>query len=1043
MHTLTAWFTRNPVAANLIMLFVIVAGLFSLTEIRIEGFPSVPPRTISIVTTYPGASPEQVDLGISQRIIKALEGMPGMRRNSSVSNEGMSTVTVEKVSGYDLDRFQNEIKTRVDSISEFPQQAQRPVITRDEMTLEALLFQVYGDADEWTLQKTARLVREELLADPQITKIEAFGFRPYEIRIELDEARLEALGLSFADVSSVIARNSLDYTTGKLKEASGTITIRADGKASDFKSFANMTVRTGSDGSRVLLSDVAKIVDEFSDTDLVTRFNGKRAVGFSVFISGKGHLLRVSKAAHRIMERLQPQMPTGVEMDIWAEISPYMKERLFLLGSNAWQGLLIVFVLLALFLDLRLAFWVAMGIPISISAVLAVMGDHFLGHSLNDITTFGLILVLGILVDDAIVIGESVFESRRKIQDRFEGTIDGVNRVSTATVFGAFTTIAAFYPLLLIDNDLGKTFASFSVVVIVAILASLVESKFILPAHLAGLNLDQQKAPGHLESLWIPVQQFAWRCLDFVNYRIYQPFLRMALAHRYSALVVFVVITVVGVGSIFNGRIKTTFFPDVPGQTITVTLGMHSGSPKSLLLKNVQTIERSAQELNELLKQEFHTDQAPIARVMSAVMGDYNAEIWAELRPEKERLIKTMETLKRWRDQVGELEGAESLQFSGSFETGGGFAVEVTSRDSASLAAAVELVCEQLRRMDGVYDVIDDLKSGAPVVRLDLKPDAEHLGLSKRALAETIGDGFRGLETQRVQRDGEDVPVYLSYAPGHTRDLDDLLQSKVRTEAGALVPLGAIADVTSGYEPAAVYRKNAKRTVTIRAKLDKSVSDAMTVFERLQANAGPMLRDQYPGVELTEAGEVVEQREMETGLFKAVALIFLLIYVLLAVPLKSYWQPFIIMSVIPFGFVGAAIGHGLTGHTLSLLSFFGMLAAMGVVVNDSLVLLTRFNELRGEGVPLGEALVAAGTSRFRAIFLTTATTVCGLLPLLTESSEQAQYLIPAVISLAFGELFATPVTLCLVPLLLRVAEDFRRFFGAPEISIEEPVPRCN
>lgn len=1032
MHALTAWFTRNPVAANLLMGFVLVAGIFSLTEIRIEGFPSIPPRTVSIVTSYPGASPEQVDLSISQRITKALEGMPGMRRHSSVSNEAVSTVTVEKVSGYDLDRFQNEIKMRVDSISEFPQTAERPVITRDEMTVEALLFQVYGDADEWTLQQTARLVREELLADPEIAKVEAFGYRPYEIRIELDEARLEALGLSFADVSTVIARNSLDYSTGELKQESGTITLRADGKASDFESFARMTVRTGADGSRVLLSDVAKVVDEFSDADLVTRFNGKRAVGFSVFTSGKGHLLRVSEAAHRIMERLRPQMPTGVELDIWAEISPYMKDRLNLLGSNAWQGLLIVFALLALFLDLRLAFWVAMGIPISIAAVFLVIGDHFLGHSLNDITTFGLILVLGILVDDAIVVGESVFESRRKIRDRFEGTIDGVNRVSTATVFGAFTTIAAFYPLLLIDNDLGKTFASFSVVVIVAILASLVESKCILPAHLAALDLEKRASPGRLQSAWNAVQQFAWRCLDFLNHRVYRPLLRVALAHRYSALVGFAVITVVGIGSIFNGRIKTAFFPDVPGQTITVTLGLHSGSPKSLLLENVQTIERQARELNEQLQQEFGTDDAPIARIMTAVVGDYAAEIWAELRPEKERVVDTMETLQRWRDRVGELEGVETLQFSGTFETGGGFAVEITGRDPASLAAAVELVSNQLKGMEGVHDVIDDLKSGAPVIRLDLKPEAEHLGLSKRALAEAVGDGFRGLETQRVLRDGEDVPVYLRYGPGHTRDLGDLLRSKVRTESGALVPLGSIAEVTPGYEPAAVYRKNAKRTVTIRAKLDKTSLDAMAVFQRLKASAEPLLREQFPGVELAEAGEMVEQGEMETGLLKAVVLVFLLIYVLIAVPLKSYWQPFVIMSVIPFGFVGAAIGHGLTGHSLSLLSFFGMLAAMGVVVNDSLVLLTRFNELRSEGTPLSEALLAAGTSRFRAIFLTTTTTVCGLLPLLTERSEQAQYLIPAVISLAFGVLFTTPVTLYLIPLLLRVAEDFTRFFGAPE-----------
>lgn len=1034
MHTLTAWFTRNPVAANLLMMLSLVAGFFTLTEIRIEGFPSIPPRVVHVITIYPGANPEQVDRSISQRIVKSLEGMPGIKRNYAVSEEGLSTVSVEKISGFDMDRFQNEIKTRIDSIPNMPQMSERSLVIRDELNVEALVLNVYGNTDEATLQKTARLVREELLADPEIAKIESFGFRPYEIHIELDEERLESLGLTVQDVSMVVHQNSLDYRTGKIKGETGTITIRADDKAFNYEDFSKMPIKTEADGTRILLSDVANIVDGFSETDFVARFNGTHSVGFAVYTSGKGHLLRVSDAAHQVVSRLQPQLPEGIKLDVWAEYSQYMKDRLNLLKNNAWQGLLIVFVLLALFLDLRLAFWVAMGIPISISAVFVVMGERFLDYSLNDITTFGLIVVMGILVDDAVVVGESVFETRRKIKSPIDGTIEGVHRVATATVFGAMTTIAAFYPLLLIDNDLGKIFASFSVIVIIALIASLLESKFILPSHLAALNLESDLKRNPLTVCWGYLQKGASGALDFVNHRVYTPVIQFFLIHRYSTLVVFIAVAVVGIGSIFNGRIRTVFFPDIPGQIITVNLNMHSGSPTSLMLDNVRTIERCAEELNVALKKKFNTDEAPIARIMTAVMGDYNAQIWAELQPEKQRLVGTMETLRQWRERVGKLEGVEDLSFSGTFEIGGGFAIEVSGRDQKMIDEAVGLLSERLASLEGISDVTDDLNSGVPRIRLKLKPEAQHLGITRRMLAESIGDTFGGLEIQRVQRDSEEVKIVVMYAKDRRKHLKDLLRTKITTESGMRIPLTSVAEIISDYQPLSIYRKNMRRTIMMRAKLDKKVITASEAFAYVKQQIEPEIALRYPGIVISGAGEVEEMGEMKSGLKKAVIIIFLLIYVLLAIPLKSYWQPFVIMSVIPFGFVGAAIGHGLTGHSLSVLSFFGMLAAMGVVVNDSLVMLTRFNQLHEEGMPLNEALLVAGTSRFRAIFLTTVTTVCGLLPLLTETSEQAQYLIPAAISLAFGELFATPITLCLVPLLIRIAHDIASFFGFSEAT---------
>ncbi len=1042
MHTITAWFTKNPVAANLLMLLVLVAGFFTVTSIRIEGFPALPPSSITISTIYPGASVEQVDRGVSRRIEKALEGMPGVKRISSASEEGMSTVTVQKVSRFDLDRFQNEIKTRVDAIFNLPQQAERPIITRDEFEVEALVVQVYGDTDTHTLQKVARTVKEELLAHPKVTRLTFFGRLPYEIRVEVDDDKLRSYGLTLHEVARAIESASLDYRTGSIRSQAGKVVIRADQRAFNYREFIAMPLKTLPDGTRLLIQDVADVVDGFEEENYIARFQHQPSVGMQVFTSKKGSLIEVSKAAHEVIDRLRPQLPEGIEVDIWGEYSVYMKDRLSLLATNAWQGLLIVFILLALFLNIKLAFWVAMGIPISLAGTVVLMGGRFLDYSLNDITTFGMIVVLGILVDDAIVVGESVFDARGLIKDPIEGTIKGVHRVATATVFGCFTTVAAFYPLLLIDNDLGKIFASFAVVVIVALLVSLLESKLILPAHLAALRLDPPREKGWLRRLWQSVQSLCLGLLSFVNQRLYQPMLTRVLRHRYAALLVLATVAICGGSLIYNGWIRTVFFPEVPGQIITVNLQMKSGSPEHLTMDNVATIEQAAETVNTEAMAELGTEAPPIVRIMTALTGPFNAVIFAELRPEKERQLETMETLRRWRRGVGVLEGTEELSFSGSFETGGGFIVELGARDETVLREAVDRFTTMLSRVDGVHDIRTDFDQGNPQIRLHLKPEAQHLGLTTADLASQIGDAFGGLEVQRIQRDADEVKVYVRYKEKRRRYMQDILETRIQTQQGEWLPLSLVARIETGYVPSSLNRQNGRRVVQVRASLDKTQISATEAFGWIQQDVVPGLQALYPELTVQGAGELEEIGEVRGGLRKALFVILILIYALLAVPLKSYWQPLVIMSVIPFGFVGAAIGHGIMGHPLSVLSFFGMLAVTGVVVNDSLVMLTRFNEMRRDGASLQEALVMAGGSRFRPIVLTTVTTVCGLTPLLSETSEQAQYLIPAAISLAWGELFATPITLFIIPVLISIGEDwlspFRRAARtlAPEVTLQ-------
>jgi len=501
------------------MMLVLIGGFFTLKSIRIEGFPAIPANSVTITTVNSGASAEQIDVGISRKIEKSLEGMAGIKKITSLSEDNISAVWVQKTSRFDLNRFQNEIQERVNSIVDLPRQAERPTISRDEFKVEALLVQVYGDTDTDTLQKVARDIKNELLAHSKITKLKPFGLRPYEIHVEVDNDRLQAYDITLADIGAAIESASLDYRMGRIESENGRVVIRADSKAENYRDFASIPLLTLPDGSSLLIKDIAHVTRGFEEENRFARFQRLPSVGMQIYTSKKGHLLEVSEAAHQVVDRIRHQLPDNIKVDIWGEYAQYMKTRLSLLAVNFMQGLLIVFALLAVFLNVKLAFWVAMGIPISLAGTIVLMGDRLLGSSLNEITTFGMIIVLGILVDDAVVVGESVFASRSKIKDPVEGTIHGVRQVSTATIFGSLTTVAAFYPLLLIDNDLGKVFAGFSVVVIISLLLSLLESKLILPAHLAAICINSSTSPSKkfIPRLWGKVQSAASSFLGSLN----------------------------------------------------------------------------------------------------------------------------------------------------------------------------------------------------------------------------------------------------------------------------------------------------------------------------------------------------------------------------------------------------------------------------------------------------------------------------------------------------------------------------------------------
>ncbi len=1024
MEGLTRWFVNNPVAANLVVLLVLAGGLVSLSTLSIEGFPSIPPNSLIIEISSPGTSAREVDEGVTQWVENALAGVAGIKEISSVSYEDFSQVTVEKTVDHDMMRLMSDVKTRVDGIPSLVERSEKPVITLNEFKDHALIVQVYGDAGEKSLQQAGKRVKAALLRHPKISKVEAYGEKTPEIRLEVVRERLRALGLTMADIMEVFKQNSFTYRSGNLKSDDGTIMIRVGQQARSVEALLRIPLVCERDGARIMLKDVVTVVDGFEDDDFISLYQGKLSLGFVVYTGNKGRLMDVSAAAHGVVDQLSKELPDTIRLDIWADMSTYMNQRLTLLSSNAWQGLLIVWGILAVFLSFRLAFWVAAGIPFCIAGALMMMNQRFLDYSLNDITTFGFIIVLGILVDDAVVVGESIFEERRGSSDPVEGTVKGVSRVSTATVFGVMTTIAAFYPLMLMKNELGKILAGFSGVIMVTLLFSLLESKLVLPAHLAAITLDDPGGSSQAPTPWKRFQAMMSGLLDTFNRRVYLPVLKQALSHRYTALVIFVALASAGGWLVASGSVKTVFFPSIPGDMITVNLEMNQGSSPRLLKEKVLFIQAEAEALNRELMEETRTLKAPLRRIMASVTGSEGAQIYGELMPQDERVISTLELVDRWRQRVGTVEGAARLTFSGSYEMGGGFSLEVRSRDEQALAHAVARITAHLEGLPGVFDIHDGLKPGNPEVRIEVKDRARHLGLTPQEIAAQLGDQFGGLEADRFQRKGDGVKTVLRLAPGQRDTLSELGKTSIRTGQGGDVPLESVADLVPQYAVSHISRINGARSVSVAASLDKTRITPEQVFEGLTPVMETLNRS-YPDLSLGGEGELEETNTMKKGLVRALLLILLLIYALLAVPLKSYWKPLIIMGVIPFGFAGAVAGHLIAQVPLSLLSFFGMLALAGIVVNDSLVMVTRFSRLVDSGISPDEALVASGTSRFRAIFLTTATTVCGLIPLLSETSEQAQYLIPAAVSLAWGEIFATAITLVLVPVLLAIAFDIK------------------
>ena len=925
-----------------------------------------------------------------------------------------------------MERLKSDVKDRIDAITTFPAQVDSTTIALEQEERHVIYVQLSGGQDHATLKEAARRVRETLLDLPTVSKITTEGSRNAEITVELQEEKLRAYDLSFEEVAQAVQGHSVSLSGGTLEAASGTLSLQSRNQAYFGRDLLETRIRVSPDGGVVRLSDVARVTDGFADGQVLSIFKGAPSVRLGVQLIGKDSITETSESVLQELEELRaaPWIPEDVTLESWQNEAELIRDRLALMSSNALTGMVLVFAMLAVFLDIRVAFWVAVGIPVSFAGALYVMGPDGFDYSLNALSTFGFIITLGIVVDDAIVTGENIYARKRKLGGGVETAIRGALEVATPATFGVLTTVAAFYPLTTISGDFGGSFKIIAVVVILCLLFSLVESKFILPAHLARIDVSRKPGTNPLAGAWQSLQTKVERAMERTIRRFYLPLLRAALAHQLQAVLVFVASLLFALGLMTQGIVKTNFFPDRDSTQIHMEVTLDSGAPaartrqiagllESSLLKTVHGLEEEY-DLQEPLVTSYYVFSAQAEKLVISVA----------LIASTKRLFGSDELVERWRTAAGVPPGVRQLQLFSDDDGVEDLRFGLSSEDPVETAAALAGLQQTLHETNGIYDILTDLDNETLEMSFELLPEGEALGLTNREVITQIRNAVFGYEAQRIQRGSEEVQVRVRYPANERESLSDLNRFRLRTPAGGTVPLDTVVRLNQRKTLLELKRINGSRTLEISAKVDKDMATVSEVVEQLEATAFAELRAKYSGLSISVSGEAAEEEEATSQLSGGFVLGLLLIYALLAIPLKSYTQPFLIMLAIPFGIVGAVLGHLVTGHPVSLLSFFGILALSGVVVNDSLVLVSRYRAAREERLPVYEALLDAGASRFRAVILTSVTTFAGLLPLVLETSEQAQMLIPMAVSLAFGVLFATLITLILIPVLLRLSTCF-------------------
>lgn len=1036
MKTIVAWFAENHIAANLLMFFLMLAGMLTVLTIKLEVFPEFSLDRISITTEYIGASPAEVEEAIIRRVEEKVAGLAGIKRIDSTAREGYGTVMIEVMKNWDLKNLLDEVKAEVDSITTFPDEAEKPVVRELTRRTQVISLALYGNVPESTIKHMAEKLKDDIANLPGITLTDLFGIREGEIHIEISEETLRRYGLTLGMVSEAVRKASLDLPAGNVKTIGGEILIRTKGRRYYAVDYRDVAVITRVDGSKVTLGQIAQLSDGYEDVDFSARFQGKPAAIIQVFRVADQNALAVADTVKKYVDEIKDSLPAGIKIGFFQDLSRILKSRINLLLKNMALGLILVIVLLGIFLEVRLAFWITLGIPISFLAGLWALPQFDV--SINMISLLAFIMVLGIAVDDAIIIGEHIFHKQEEGLSPLNASIEGTVGVGRPVIFAVLTTVAAFWPLLLGTGNMGKIMRHIPIVVILVVMGSLVESLLILPAHLARSKrraVEQGREPKK--------DKIMTRWLKRIITGPYARLLNFCIQWRYATVALGIFLLLLSWGTWKGGWIKFTFFPKVESDVLVCSLTMPAGTPVKRTIEMVNYLEESAREAIEEVDKKRSQDAPSLFEYSASLIGiqtgghgpnagssqfgGHLGQIFIQLLEGEKRDVSAAKLVTQWRKKVDSISDIESITFQSElFSAGNAIEVHLSLDDHNQLITAADALKAELKKYPGVFDINDSFLPGKQEMQLKLKPTARSLGLTLSDLARQVRHAFYGAESLRFQRDQDEIKVLVRYPESQRKSLGSVEEMRIHARDGSEVPFRQVAEVKMEQGYASIQRAQRLRIIKVSADVDETKTNANEVRMDLEGHFLPELKSRYSGLRYTIEGEGKEQKESLSDVIKGFGIALFCIYALLAIPFRSLGQPLIVMAAIPFGIVGALLGHLIMGINLSLLSLFGIVGLTGVVVNDSLVLIDATNQIRIiQGKNAYEAITRAGALRFRAIILTSLTTFASLIPLLSERSLQAQFLIPMAVSLGFGVLFATMITLLLIPCGYLIMDDIQ------------------
>ncbi len=1026
-----AWMAQNRVAANLLMFIFLVGGIIMIsTSIKQEVFPDFEIDMVTITVPYPGSSPEEVESGIILAVEEAIDGIDGIKEITAVASEGLATITAELYYDVDKQKVASDIKNAVDRISTLPEDAEDPTVEVPTTEHEVLQLILYGDIGEHALKELAEAARDDMLTYENISKVDVSNTRPLEISIEIPQNTLRAYGLTIDQVASVIRNTAIELPGGELKTKAGKVLLRTMERRDWAREFADITIVSTAEGTRIKLGDIASITEGFEDVEWFAYYNGKRAVRLQVYRVGKQTPIEVADAVRDYQEHIADKLPPGVSTAVIADRSEIYHDRVTLLVRNGFIGLILVVLFLGLFLQPALAFWVAMGIPISFLGSLLFLPGFDV--SINMISLFAYIITLGIVVDDAIVVGENVYEHRLHGDDCTISSIRGTREVAMPVVFSVLTTVAAFAPMLFVQGDWGKVMRNIPIVVILVLMISLFESLFILPAHLSQVRTNKTCAPSEKGPVMRFQRGMAQGIVTFAE-KVYGPAVAWCVRNRWVTLAVGIAILLVAIGYVKGGRIPVILMQGADADWVNVEVVLPFDAP----LEDTQRVRHIIEQAARDVVNKNGGDEISEG-LITMINGSHNMRFTMKLTPADQRTISVREVANKWREETGELAGLESLRFESAQvgpHRGKPLEIKLSHRDMDVLEAASSRLAISLAGYDGIIDLDDGFAAGKPQRDFMILPEGRSLGLTPSDIGRQVRSAVYGAEAIEQQRGRDTVSVMVRLPQDERVSPQTINELMIRTPAGGEIPLIRAATVKEGTSYTSITRTDGKRTITVSADIVPGVADLNKVLDSMEKDELPALMERYPGLTYEFAGDRKQGRESMSSLIAGFMIALLVMYCLVAIPFRSYAQSLVVLLAIPFGFVGALIGHILFGYSLSLMSMFGIVALSGVVINDSLVLVHKANSLRNEGVEIKEAMERAGIRRFRPIILTSLTTFLGLTPMIFETSLQARFLIPMALSLGFGVLFATLITLLLVPAFYIIEMDIKELFAEMALDI--------